>query len=991
MKKTTISFLLVFLLSISATSGIKGQSTDFYDHVNYKGAFGSSNWLKGWTALDHYGYLKPNKPLNQTNTVTITDASINAGDVVYWTADKTYLLEGFVYVEDGAVLNIEAGTVIKGKAGQGENASALIIAQGGKIYAEGTAEKPIIFTAESDDVTDPNDLVLPATNLWGGVILLGKARINTATGVGNIEGLPVNAKSQYGGTDDHDNSGVMRYVSIRHGGTDIGAGNEINGLTFGAVGDGTTIDHIEVFENNDDGYEWFGGTVNCKYLVSAFNADDAFDHDEGIRSKMQFLFAIQDKDFGNRCGEHDGGTDPEDGQPFAFPQIYNATYLGSGKTSTNPDNDELFKIRDFWGGSYKNSIFGDFAGFAMDVEDLATGNDSRKRLDDGQIIFENNIWFDFGAGDTFDAIGKHDWESAYLNDATHNNTVEDPGLAGISRTQASESLDPRPTENGPAYSNLSDYPANDDFYDHVNYKGAFGSSNWLKGWTALDHYGYLKPNKPLNQTNTVTITDASINAGDVVYWTADKTYLLEGFVYVEDGAVLNIEAGTVIKGKAGQGENASALIIAQGGKIYAEGTAEKPIIFTAESDDVTDPNDLVLPATNLWGGVILLGKARINTATGVGNIEGLPVNAKSQYGGTDDHDNSGVMRYVSIRHGGTDIGAGNEINGLTFGAVGDGTTIDHIEVFENNDDGYEWFGGTVNCKYLVSAFNADDAFDHDEGIRSKMQFLFAIQDKDFGNRCGEHDGGTDPEDGQPFAFPQIYNATYLGSGKTSTNPDNDELFKIRDFWGGSYKNSIFGDFAGFAMDVEDLATGNDSRKRLDDGQIIFENNIWFDFGAGDTFDAIGKHDWESAYMNDATHNNTIEDPQLVGISRTQGSESLDPRPTAGGAAYLSLANYVTGVKEVNLNSIPQDFDLSQNYPNPFNPSTKIRFSVPNTSNVKLIIYNVLGQKIATLLNEVKNAGTYELSWDASRLSSGIYIYKLQTSQKVITRKMMLIK
>ncbi len=991
MKKTTISFLLVFLLSISATSGIKGQSTDFYDHVNYKGAFGSSNWLKGWTALDHYGYLKPNKPLNQTNTVTITDASINAGDVVYWTADKTYLLEGFVYVEDGAVLNIEAGTVIKGKAGQGENASALIIAQGGKIYAEGTAEKPIIFTAESDDVTDPNDLVLPATNLWGGVILLGKARINTATGVGNIEGLPVNAKSQYGGTDDHDNSGVMRYVSIRHGGTDIGAGNEINGLTFGAVGDGTTIDHIEVFENNDDGYEWFGGTVNCKYLVSAFNSDDAFDHDEGIRSKMQFLFAIQDKDFGNRCGEHDGGTDPEDGQPYAFPQIYNATYLGSGKTSTNPDNDELFKIRDFWGGSYKNSIFGDFAGFAMDVEDLATGNDSRKRLDDGQIIFENNIWFDFGAGDTFDAIGKHEWESAYLNDATHNNTVEDPGLAGISRTQASESLDPRPTENGPAYSNLSDYPANDDFYDHVNYKGAFGSSNWLKGWTALDHYGYLKPNKPLNQTNTVTITDASINAGDVVYWTADKTYLLEGFVYVEDGAVLNIEAGTVIKGKAGQGENASALIIAQGGKIYAEGTAEKPIIFTAESDDVTDPNDLVLPATNLWGGVILLGKARINTATGVGNIEGLPVNAKSQYGGTDDHDNSGVMRYVSIRHGGTDIGAGNEINGLTFGAVGDGTTIDHIEVFENNDDGYEWFGGTVNCKYLVSAFNSDDAFDHDEGIRSKMQFLFAIQDKDFGNRCGEHDGGTDPEDGQPYAFPQIYNATYLGSGKTSTNPDNDELFKIRDFWGGSYKNSIFGDFAGFAMDVEDLATGNDSRKRLDDGQIIFENNIWFDFGAGDTFDAIGKHEWESAYLNDATHNNTIEDPQLVGISRTQGSESLDPRPTAGGAAYLSLANYVTGVKEVNLNSIPQDFDLSQNYPNPFNPSTKIRFSVPNTSNVKLIIYNVLGQKIATLLNEVKNAGTYELSWDASRLSSGIYIYKLQTSQKVITRKMMLIK
>ena len=991
--------VLLYLISV-LSAAVFAQDSQFLDKMNYKGAFGSSNWLSGWTALDHYGYLVP--PKTPTNTVNVTDASINENDVVYWTADNTYILDGPVYVENGAVLNIEAGTVIKGKPGQGESASALIICQGAKIYAEGTASDPIIFTAESDDVTDPDDLPLPATNLWGGVILLGKAKINTATGVGNIEGLPVNPKTQYGGDDDDDNSGVMRYVSIRHGGTDIGEGNEINGLTFGAVGRGTTIDHIEVFQNNDDGYEWFGSTVNCKYLVSAFNADDGFDHDEGIRGKMQFLFVIQDENYGNHCGEHDGGTNPEDGQPYAYPQIYNATYLGSGMNSTNPENDQLFMLRDYWGGAYKNCIFGDFAGKAINVEDNPSGNDSRQRLEGGEIVFNNDIWFNFGAANVFADLvasqpgGDSSFVSTYLSASGNGNTIEDPQLASISRSRDA-SLDPRPAASGPAYQNLAGYPAGDDFYEKVNYKGAFGSTNWLKGWTALDHYGYLAPDK--TPTNTVNVTDASINENDVVYWTADNTYILDGPVYVENGAVLNIEAGTVIKGKPGQGESASALIICQGAKIYAEGTASDPIIFTAESDDVTDPDDLPLPATNLWGGVILLGKAKINTATGVGNIEGLPVNPKTQYGGDDDDDNSGVMRYVSIRHGGTDIGEGNEINGLTFGAVGRGTTIDHIEVFQNNDDGYEWFGSTVNCKYLVSAFNADDGFDHDEGIRGKMQFLFVIQDENYGNHCGEHDGGTNPEDGQPYAYPQIYNATYLGSGMNSTNPENDQLFMLRDYWGGAYKNCIFGDFAGKAINVEDNPSGNDSRQRLEGGEIVFNNDIWFNFGAANVFADLvasqpgGDSSFVSTYLSASGNGNTIEDPQLASISRSRDA-SLDPRPAASGPAYQNLTSYIVLGVEENVYSdgvIPNKYELSQNYPNPFNPATKINFSLPQGSDIKLTVYNMLGQQIEVLANGFRNAGTYELTWDASNLASGVYIYRLETGSTVISKKMMLLK
>ncbi|MBU0475792.1 MAG: T9SS type A sorting domain-containing protein [Bacteroidetes bacterium] len=625
----------------------------------------------------------------------------------------------------------------------------------------------------------------------------------------------------------------------------------------------------------------------------------------------------------------------------------------------------------------------------MKVEDLATGQDSKQRLDDGQIVFQNNIWFNFGGGNDFDALGKNAPEKEYLKNAANANTIEDPQFAGISRTAYSELLSPTVSSGSVAYNNLASYPAGDDFYEVVNYKGAFGQTNWLKGWTALDHYGYLAPTK--TSTNVVEVTDADINAGEKVFWTANNTYVLNGLVYVESGAELNIEAGTVIKAKAGQGESASALVITKGGKIFAEGTGVNPIIFTAESDNVNDAFDLVLPSTNLWGGVIVLGDALVNTSTGMGNIEGLPVSIKSEYGGNNDYDNSGIIKYVSIRHGGTDIGSGNEINGLTLGGVGYATTIDHVEVFQNNDDGFEWFGGKPRCKYLVSAFNGDDAFDHDEGIRSPMQFLFAIQDENFGNALGEHDGGTDPEDGIPYAFPQSYNVTFLGSGINSANADNDNAFNLRDNWGGSYKNSIFGDYVGIAMKVEDLATGQDSKQRLDDGQIVFQNNIWFNFGGGNDFDALGKNAPEKEYLKNAANANTIEDPQFAGITRTAYSESLDPRPTVNGAAYANIADYITSVRKLDNIAIASNYVLSQNYPNPFNPTTKIQFSVPSQSHVTLNVFNILGQKVATLVNGVKASGNYEVNFDAAKLSTGIYIYRLEAGNNIITKKMTLLK
>lgn len=273
-------------------------------------------------------------PAMAQQQVTITSASIT-GDA-FWTADTEYLLDGNVYVEDGETLTIEAGTVIKGLATPttGDQETALIVARGGKIFAEGTPGRPIIFTSEDDDVTDPFDLTVDDKGLWGGVIILGRSTINVGGGENFIEGLePSDSRNLYGGNDDDDDSGVFRYVSIRHGGAIFGTDNEINGLSMGGVGRGTRIDHVEVFANQDDGFEWFGGTVDTKYLVASFVGDDAFDYDEGFRGRGQFWFSIHPTDDGGSGGEHDGGTDPETGQPFSIPVIHNATYIGSGSAS----------------------------------------------------------------------------------------------------------------------------------------------------------------------------------------------------------------------------------------------------------------------------------------------------------------------------------------------------------------------------------------------------------------------------------------------------------------------------------------------------------------------------------------------------------------------------------------------------------------------------------------------------------------------------------
>lgn len=236
----------------------------------------------------------PVDPIDPVKTNKVITSNITSNTT--WYADTVYQLGGRITVTSGATLTIQPGTVIKGEAGTGSNATALLVARGGKLMAEGTASLPIIFTSVADEITpemvaagnfaSPN--LDPTVNgLWGGLIVLGNAKISPKPGTAGellevqIEGIPTSdANGLYGGNDDADNSGMIKYVSVRHGGTNIGSGNEINGITFGGVGSGTVVENIEIVANQDDGVEWFGGTVNAKNVVVWNAGDDGLDTDQ---------------------------------------------------------------------------------------------------------------------------------------------------------------------------------------------------------------------------------------------------------------------------------------------------------------------------------------------------------------------------------------------------------------------------------------------------------------------------------------------------------------------------------------------------------------------------------------------------------------------------------------------------------------------------------------------------------------------------------------
>ena len=447
---------------------------------------------------------------------------------ITWSSDFVYILEEYIFVNDGQTLNIEPGTVIKGAPGSGENATALVVANGGTINADGnpgsddpSTADPIIFTAQADD---GSGLGRDVRGQWGGIIMLGDAPLNTVPGTQTVEGISLaddDNRDEYGGSNAGHNVGTFRFVQIRHSGAQLGAGDEIQALTLGGIGNGSTIEYVEAFASSDDGFEWFGGTVNTRYLIAAFNADDSFDMDQGMQGNHQYWLGIQSPVEAGRIAEMDGGTDPEDGTPLASPKVYNATYIGIGPgANAQGDNNSPFLIhRDNNATSYYNSVFVEGARDAgLQVEDLASGADSRARQEAGDLNHENNLWWNIGPNwdpgatvdpTTFEDIiqlttddqgneinpSYRDDLAQYLRD-NGNQLLENSPIVSVSRDAGSNGLNPLATgdatSGAPAPDAANNNSGANGQLDDTGYYGAFDSSNnWAKGWSLLDQNGYF--------------------------------------------------------------------------------------------------------------------------------------------------------------------------------------------------------------------------------------------------------------------------------------------------------------------------------------------------------------------------------------------------------------------------------------------------------------------------------------------------------------------
>lgn len=523
---------------------------------------------------------------------------------------------------------------------------------------------------------------------------------------------------------------------------------------------------------------------------------------------------------------------------------------------------------------------------------------------------------------------------------------------------------------------------------------------------------------------------------------ASEVYLLDGEVYVDNGATLNIPAGTIIKGRrtpsAGNGE-ASVLVVQRGGTINATGRADAPIIFTAEADDVSDPFDTNESQRGLWGGVVILGHATNNR--GVRTIEGIAATGRTEYGPDaafplDDDDNSGVLRYVSIRHAGYTRTPNEEVNGLTLGAVGRGTTLEYIEVFGNSDDSFEFFGGTVNGKFLAGVFSGDDDIDWDTGYTGKLQFVFSLKDEsgDVG-RCIEGDGSASPFTSTPMSSPVISNLTCVGSGLGSTPGGSDAggpTFALRDNTGGFIYNSVLTQFQTDrgGIDLEPLAENATDRttsteQNFFDGELDIRNNIFFDFSAGNTAAGVVRRDNVDLEAAIADRNRFVA-PGLRYVVDGPGDENtgtfddardqdavLDPRPAVGAAAAsgadfglaglsgdafftpvsyvgafdpaaatwlsgwsaLAQMGYLSGMAVSTSEDPSAGIDLVA-FPNPAVGDATVRFSLDRSQRVRITLYDVLGRQVAVVAEGAFGAGEATVPVPTSTLPSGVYVLRL---------------
>jgi len=509
-----------------------------------------------------------------------------------------------------------------------------------------------------------------------------------------------------------------------------------------------------------------------------------------------------------------------------------------------------------------------------------------------------------------------------------------------------------------AVAGFSQNTINDPFFDQVSYRGAFGTTdNWTAGWANWDCQNTIYP------ATTVTVS-GELTANTT--WTSSNVYLIQGFYYVRNGVTLTIQPGTIIRGDK---DSKGSLIIEQGAKLMAEGTLSQPIVFTSNFA----PGNR---GYGDWGGVILCGKATINPAGGTAIIEGGPT---SIYGGSDDNDNSGSLKFVRIEFPGIPFIPDKEINGLTFGGVGRGTQIEYVQISYSGDDSFEWFGGTVNCKHLITYRGWDDEYDTDFGYRGMIQFAVGLRDKDIadpgsGSNGFESDNDATGSTNTPVTQPIFSNFSIFGPKYDLTTAINSNFKRAMHLRRNTRLNAYNSVFAGWPTGL--FIDGTASQGNATNGDMKIQRCVMS--GMGSFFASTFERDFFNTptFGNDTMATNDllmVVDPFNLGQPNfllQSGSE------LKSGSIWPQ-----TGIKE-NLQAFAANV-----YPNPVTENATISFNLEKSHNITIALYDMIGQKVATIAQNQYFAGENEVTYDATALPKGMYFVQITDGTNSSSLKM----
>jgi len=437
-----------------------------------------------------------NPPPTTTGQVITLEGKITKDTVL--TAGNTYILKGLVYIKNNSTITIEPGTVVKGQ--YLDPIGGLVITRGSRIIANGSADKPIVFTSNS-----PN----PRSGDWAGIVLLGKSTTNSSfngtAGLGEIEGGINNADGDglYGGTDDNDNSGVLKYVRIEYAGFAFLPDKEINSLTMGGVGRGTTIDHVQVTYAKDDAYEWFGGTVDCKYLIAYKTQDDDFDTDNGFRGRVQFGLIIRDSLIADLSNSESFESDNDANGSTLTPQtgaiFSNVTSIGPLATLSNNGSGYFLAAAQIRRNSAISIFNSAFVGWPTGILlDGSKGRYTELNVADSTLRIRNCIIAgcktsvkyaaNTGTPSGFTTADALNWfNTPYFGNSILTNVSD----AKMVNPFNAANFDPTPFGTSPLASGGSfTDPKLQQGFTSVTFRGAVApggaDANWWKGWTVFN-------------------------------------------------------------------------------------------------------------------------------------------------------------------------------------------------------------------------------------------------------------------------------------------------------------------------------------------------------------------------------------------------------------------------------------------------------------------------------------------------------------------------